>query len=326
MPESIEQPTTSVLTGTSAMTDAHRLQGLVNLHFDYASWLLYYCRQILLGAPDFSLNGMSVSRSELELLGLDSEELLSQLIAGDVGSPWVQGAKSLDYLDDGGRERSATPLSDIMAMQLVRIHLKANITAFPYPQLLNTLRSLCQKLEFRHKDFLIPHYGCPCEDPLRLAQSLLNRECEPLQVARELDIWRLRATERLHIACEPFRLAEEQIRLPVEPLTEKGLLPLFLPQNIHSLRTDDQRIQCTVRRLVMARLTGRTPDAIRNWDQRGVSVADIPWPKLKRSVTGRPEYFLPDYLEALQQVIPRFRDRSRDRQLREEIIGQKYVD
>lgn len=301
-----------------------RLLGLVNLHFDYASWLLYYCRQILMGAPNFSLNGMSVSRAELELVGLDCEELLSLLLGGDETSPWVRGTTSFDYCDEDDCERSAAPAEDIDAVRLVRLHLRAEVTALPYCSLHGAVRSLCAKLKCRYEDFLLPHYGVPCEDPTRLARSLLNHECDPLLVASELDVWRIRITERVRILAERYTtpaMAHDAIQL-----STKELLAIFLPQNVLSLRQNDGRIQREVERRIVAKMVRRTCRTLKRWEDSGLAVNGILWPKPCRTIRHNVLYFLPDCLPAIQRLAPRLRDPARDRQLRDEIIGQKYVE
>jgi len=294
-----------------------RLLGMMHLGFDYASWLLSWYRAYMSGFV--SPRGMSISRIEFEGMGIDSEELLSLLIAGDMEDEWVEAASSYDYLEESGRTRCALPGTDINGVRFLQIQLKPEPFAFSYARFLIALRSFCENARCDYRDFLFPHYKRPCEDPERFLNGLLNYECDPVLVARELEIGRIRAEERVRLLF-PHPLPAAFSTSIAE------VLSLFQPQNIHALRKDDPRIQRTIRRPVMARLTGRTADTIRKWDQKGVSVGDIIWPQPRRSLTDLPEYFLPDYLDALQQLIPRIRNRERDRQLRDEIIGQKYAE
>lgn len=299
-----------------------RLQTIVALNFDYFSWLLFYGRCVAESGNASGIAGLTLSRHELFCLGIDCEELLAQLIAGDCASSWPQIIEKFDYLTFEEEQMSAAPAEPCAAAKLLRVHQKPLVDAFPHALLINILYRLCQRYQCSCRDFLPPYYGRPCEDPQRFARSLMSGECDPRLAARELDLWRLRVNERVRILSE--REAPPDTCLG-EPASDRELLLLLSPENIHALQESDPRIQREIPRPLLAKIIRRSCRTIRRWETCGTA-GEILWPSPRRINENAVHYFLPFYLSTIKQLVPRPRDPERDRQLRDEIIGQKYAD
>jgi len=303
--------------------DIQKLQTITTLNFDYFSWLLFYCRCIREYSTAKDISGMTLSRHELVCIGIDCEELLSLLIANDIDNVWVANTQRFEYLTYDEVEKSAVPGDYCEAVHLVRLHLKPTVGAYPFITILKYLSTVCQKLERKYYEFLPPYYNQPCEDPHRFTQALINGESDPILVARELDLWRLRVNERIEVLKE--QESANNI-IPFTPhLSDEMLLQLFSPNHIDLLEQNDPRIQREVPRTLISKMIHKTRRTIRNWERDGNAPRGVIWPQPRRVSQRTVMYFLPQYLPAIKELVPRIRNRTHDTQLREELFEQKYA-
>lgn len=280
-----------------------QLQTLLAVLGNYGSWLVSWCRAQL-GLSLYAPRGFYLNQEELRCLNQDTAELQAQEMAGSPNDPIVAGTDYYEYRTFDGNESITKPGISVPATTVIGISFKPDLCAFPFRLIAQAIRSCCVAIGCSYQQFLIPHFGEPCEDLLRLVNSMMNLECKTEDVAQHIACWRMTVRGLLQ-GLNTFRM----VRIPVQTenivvLSDKEIVRLFDEDTLQGLRVNDLRLNRKVRRPVMLEILNRTDKTAGRWEAVERTPHGIFWPRPEKPSGNLLEYFLPAYLASLQELLP----------------------
>lgn len=295
-----------------------RLLDLACLYSEWYIWLADYCRKNADGTSD--VPGFTLQAHELQTLGVDEDELLSRLMAGDTADPFVRGALSFDYIDADGSLCSAAPGNSLEAVHLERLLLRPDPQYLPVSVFLHALKQSCLVFRIPYTDLLFRYRGYLCEDPVRTARILCSYRDDIGQFLKELRSWHHSCGAFLKYITPPEKLTGGGPGnfAADSPLSVEEVAPLICPGYIHALEEHDPRLRILIPRTAIARILGVTTKTLYRWELAGKAVNGLPWPKPECHKGRYAMYYLPLYLQAMQGLVPRYSDIGPARQTQDE--------